>query len=152
MSKHTPIEVKKLKGTFRDDRHLPYHAQLPTVENIPMPPPTLNEKAHYVWYSQVAAMQKMRILTEADYILLELFCEEKYIYDKAVKALRSEDLIDETNNGLTKMVNLHVRIKNDAIKNMIDLSKKLGFSPLDRSGIGVNNSIPNDPLAGIIKK
>lgn len=152
MSKHTPVEVKKLKGTFRDDRHLPDHAKLTPIENIPMPPPTLNEKAHYVWYAQVSAMQKMRILTEADYILLELFCEEKYIYDKAVKALRSEDLIDETNNGLTKMVNLHVRIKNDAIKNMIDLSKKLGFSPLDRSSIGVNNSIPNDPLETIIKK
>lgn len=152
MSKHTPVEVKKLKGTFRDDRHLPDYAKLPTVEHLPMPPPTLNEKAHYVWYAQASAMRDMGLLTTADYTLLELFCEEKYMYDKAVKALRSEDLIDETNNGLTKMVNLHVRIKNDAIKNMIDLAKKLGLSPLDRTNIGVTSSQPNDPLKDLLKK
>jgi P27 family predicted phage terminase small subunit len=152
MSKHTPVEVKKLNGTFRDDRHLPDYARLPVVENTPYPPPTLPEKAHPVWYAQVTAMQQMRTLTEADFVLLEAFCYQKYLYDKAVKELANEDLIDETNNGSTKMVSLYIKIQNDAIANMMNLSKKLGFSPLDRTGIGVKDSSPNDPLSGLLKK
>ena len=152
MAKRTPIEVQKINGKFRDDKNLPDYARLPPVENIPMPPPTLNEDAHYVWYSQVSAMQSMKTLTHADYILLELFCQQKYLYDMAVKAMIDSALIEKTNKDTTKMVNLHIKIQNDAINNMLNLSKRLGFSPLDRSVIGVNNSIPNDPLSGIIKK
>ena len=152
MAKQTPVEVKKLNGTFRDDRHLPDYAKLPPVENIPMPPPTLNPKAHYVWYTQVSAMQTMQTLTAADYTLLELFCEQKYLYDRAVKELMNDDLIDETNNGSTKMVSLYIKIQNDAINNMLNLSKALGFSPLHRSSIGVKASMPNDPLKDLLKK
>ena len=76
----------------------------------------------------------------------------KYLYDRAVKELQNDDLLDETNNGSTKMVSLYIKIQNDAITNMINLSKKLGFSPLDRSSIGVKSSEPNDPLNGLMKR
>ena len=152
MAKRTPIEVQKINGKFRDDKHLPDYAKLPAIENIPMPPPTLNEAAHYVWYSQVSAMQAMRILTATDYILLELFCQQKYLYDMAVESMITSPLVEKTNKDTTKMVNLYIKIQNDAIRNMMDLSKKLGFSPLDRSSIGVKDSQPNDPLKDLLKK
>jgi P27 family predicted phage terminase small subunit len=153
MAKRTPIEVKKLNGTFRDDRYLPDYARLDTVKNIPTPPATLSKAAHEVWYIQVSAMQQMRTLTEADFVLLELFCEQKALYNKALKRLNDDDeLVDETNNGATKMISQYIKIMDGAIRNMIDLSKKLGFSPLDRSSIGVTPSQPNDPLKELLKK
>jgi P27 family predicted phage terminase small subunit len=152
MSRHTPVEVKKLKGTFRDDRHMPDYAKLPTVENIPMPPPTLSEGAHDVWYSQVTSMKTMGILTTADFTLLEIFCEQKHIYDCAVKEMRGQKSVIDTNGGATKMINPLIKIQTDALRNLMDLSKKLGLSPLDRTNIGVKDSQPNDPLKDLLKK
>jgi P27 family predicted phage terminase small subunit len=152
MAKHTTVEVKKLKGTFRDDRHLPDYARLETVESVPMPPPTLNKEAHYVWYAQVTAMQQMKTLTHADFVLLELFCQQKYIYDRAVKEMANDDLITDTNNGTTIMINPLIKMQTDALNNMLNLSKTLGFSPLHRTSIGVKDSQPNDPLKDLLKK
>ena len=152
MAKRTPIEIKKLNGTFRDDRQLPDYARLDAMDITPMPPPTLHEKAHQTWYTQVSAMQQMKTLTVADLVLLEAFCYQKYLYDISISKIMEDALIDETNNGSTKMVSLYIKIQNDAITNMINLSKKLGFSPLDRSSIGVKSSEPNDPLNGLMKR
>ena len=64
----------------------------------------------------------------------------------------NEDFITDTNNGTTIMINPLIKMQTDALNNMLNLSKKLGFSPLDRTGIGVKDSQPNDPLKDLLKK
>jgi len=137
-------EIHIRDGTYRQDRHLPDMAKGDPVTQIPMPPPSLHKDAHAIWYSQAAALVEMRTLTSADHILLESFCNEKLKYDRATEALEYDDMIQETNNGSTQMVSLYIKIQNDCLKNMIELSKRFGFDPLSRTSIGVSKSDKKD--------
>lgn len=152
MGKRKLPEQKKQDGTWRDDRHLPDAVQVDPVQRLPMPPATLHRDAHQYWNVQASALLEMKVLSSADLILLEAFCNEKLKYDRAGKLLEDEDMVDETNAGTTKMVNLHLRIQDQALTNMLNISKKFGFSPLDRMDIGAAKSDKADPLKKYIKE
>ena len=152
MSRKVLPEIKKQNGTWRDDRHLPDAAAAPPVQRLPLPPSSLHKDAHQYWNVQASALMEMKVLTSGDLILLEAFCNEKLKYDRAGRALEDEDMIDETNGGSTKMVNLHIKIQNDALNNLLNISKRFGFDPLSRMDIGVKKSDPADPGAKFLDK
>ena len=151
MSRKVLPQIKEQNGTWRADRHLPDAATAPPLKELPMPPKTLHKDVYEVWYVQAGALMDMKILSSADLVLLEAFCNEKLRYDRAGAALENEEMISKTNGGSTSMVNLHIRIQNDALKNMLDISKRFGFDPLSRMDVGVAKSDKNDPVKKLIK-
>jgi len=153
--KPKPIEVHKAQGTYRTDRHLPDSASLPVVAAIPLPPVTLPKDVHDVWNHQAASMQQMRILTPADYRMLELYCNQFLIYRKAYEKFVSGPLVEKLygGDGTVKSVNpsVYLRIMNDAETRIIKMSEQLGFSPAARTRIAVRFSDDKDPAEGLVR-
>jgi P27 family predicted phage terminase small subunit len=153
--KPKPIEVHKAQGTYRTDRHLPDSASLPVVAAIPLPPETLPRDVHDVWNHQAASMQQMRILTPADYRLLELYCNQFWVYRQAYQKLMNGPLIEKLHggDGTVKSINpsIYLRIMNDAETRIVKLSEQLGFSPAARTRIAVRFSDDKDPAEGLVR-
>ncbi len=153
--KRKPKEQHKAEGTYRADRHLPDSANLPAVAAIPLPPPTLAKAVHDVWNHQAASMVQMRILTPADYRMLELYCNQFFIYRQAFEKLGNAPLIEKLygGDGSVKSISpsVYLRIMNEAETRIVRLSEQLGFSPMARTRIAVRFSDDKDPAEGLVR-
>lgn len=145
MSKRLPDSVKEQRGTLRKVRV--NKNKLTGSDAIPMPPATLPEAAHQIWLVAVSALANAKVFNPAFEPLLEIFCHEKLKYDTAIKAMYDDgEMTDYTNDGKTKIVSLYIRIQNDALSNMMDISKRFGFDLLSMEAIGSRGEEKKDPF------
>jgi P27 family predicted phage terminase small subunit len=150
-----PDKVKEQRGTLKKSRVNPGQPIARQITTIPIPPASLPESAHRIWYDQCTNLCEMGILTAADLALVESFCVEKMKYDRATEFLETSglkkpgDMLDSTNKGNTKMVSLYIKIQDQALANMIKISSRFGFDPVSRTSIGASE-VKNDPLSDLI--
>lgn len=173
-----PVEIHKAEGTYRADRHLPDAAEAPKFIEVPLPPPCFGrlrkvkknaedkeridaartQALHEIWYATCHALVDMRLMTVADLVLVEMYCREVFLmrtaYEKAMEV--QDDFIMETQNenGTLKRqtINAWIGLYHASGKRCMEIGARLGFSPMDRTKIGVGYSDKKDPAAHLLKK
>lgn len=141
-----PDSVKKQQGTARPSR-ISNTAPSKKVSTVAMPPATLSESAHQLWYGIVSTLAASGQYSPLFNTLIEAFCNEKSKYDWATDELSKEgELTTYTNDGKTVTISPFIRIQNDCLSNMLAISKRFGFDLLSMEAIGINQDKDKDPL------
>lgn len=144
--KRLPDSVKKQQGTIRPSR-VSATKEAKKVSTVPMPPISLAESAHQLWYGIVSTLAASGQYSPIFNSLIEAFCNEKVKYDLATDMLKEEgELITYTNDGKTVTISPYIRVQNDCLTNMLAISKRFGFDLLSMEAIGINGEKDKDPL------
>ena len=123
-TKPTPNELKKLKGTYREDRHgVAGLVALPQVEGIPTPPETLKGSGLEAWQSIFT--NAPWIHKETDKTIVTILCESLEERDQLRDLLAAD-----TNNW---RVRAGLRELEKQINNTLAV---LGLNPSDRARYG----------------
>jgi phage terminase small subunit len=119
-----PIELKKLRGTYRADRHekATQIRAAPSERTIPEPPEHLSSNAKRFWET---AFRAPWVSPEIDYTLI-LMCAED---------LDMRDLICEKSKEDPENFRLQVAAR-DWTRLVISYLSLLGFTPADRARLG----------------
>ncbi|MCE6992090.1 phage terminase small subunit P27 family [Dyadobacter sp. CY323] len=167
----TPTAIKKLTGTFREDR-ANKHEMMPSVlEFAPKAPGVLSRDGKKVWDSVTQELAVLKMLHRVDLELLAAYCNEMATYWDACKAIKKEGavirpakkesitikLTKEGNPEIAKpenegypIQNPWVSIRNTALKNAQGLANQFGFTPAARARLRVEPPQEKDPLDEIL--
>ncbi|WP_215225867.1 phage terminase small subunit P27 family [Echinicola shivajiensis] len=137
---HIPLEIKQKRGTFEKNKSVENSMQpdklLPNSE-IKIPT-FLNRYGKIFFQSMYQKLTQMGVLSNTDIEVLSACSLEwgKYI-EAQYKIKKNGAVTVSTNkNGSTyEMVSPWLSIANNALKNFITLSSKLGLNPADRQKI-----------------
>ena len=144
--KRLPDSVKEQQGTLRPCR-TSKTAPAKKVATVTTPPETLPNAAHQLWYVIVSTLAASGQYSPLFNSLIEAFCIEKLKYDIATREIKTaSDMTDFTNDGKTLIISPYIRVQNDCLKNMLDISKRFGFDLLSMEAIGINGEKDKDPL------
>lgn len=136
MSKKKEIEVKKAKGTLKNDKK---HAGLvlPAIDSIPEPPVHLGEFGKAVWFKTLNVLLPEKTVSEIDLKVYEEYC---YQFD-LIEALRPEmdkgGVLPIVNNGggQSMIKNPAFTVYADCVDRVHKLAQQFGLTPLSRSKI-----------------
>ncbi len=141
-----PDKEKAQRGTLQPCRTSKTAASK-KVATVTTPPETLPNAAHQLWYVIVSTLAASGQYSPLFNSLIEAFCIEKLKYDISTKEIKTaSDMTDFTNNGKTLIISPYIRVQNDCLKNMLDISKRFGFDLLSMEAIGINGEKDKDPL------
>jgi len=108
---------------------------------------SIQNAAHQLWYVIVSTLAASGQYSPLFNSLIEAFCIEKLKYDISTKEIKTaSDMTDFTNDGKTLIISPYIRVQNDCLKNMLDISKRFGLDLLSMEAIGINEEKDKDPL------
>ena len=139
-------------GTYRDDRQLPDQVVPEPVLTIPLAPAHLSDDAKTCWKNICVFMAQNKLLTNGDLLLVEMLSINYDLVRRCYEQLNKEDLVErlEGKNGEYLQKNPHHLVLLETQKEILQISKQLGLSPLARTSIGVRFSAPDDPLGELL--
>ncbi len=132
--------LKKLQGTFRDDRAVTNEMMPELITHVPSAPTYFSKIAKLEWVSVCEQLIEMESLHRVDLALLSAYCVEMASYLEAIKAIKKEGSVITLPGkaGEYKMQNPWVGVKNSALKNAQTLANQFGFTPAARSKISIS--------------
>ena len=139
--KRLPTEIKKQRGTLRNDRMNPNEPTAPL--SIPPVPTWLSEDGQKSFIELSKLLHDMSVLTDADELSLTLLCDSYGDYKQAKDVInRLGPTQDVTSReGHTKSIQRpEVLIANQAFTRVFQLLKEFGLTPSSRAKV---NAIEN---------
>jgi len=136
MSKQLPTELKKQRGTFRQDRHNPSEPKLPST--IPPTPTWLSEQGQKSFIELSHILHDMTVLTLADSMALEMLCDSYSEYKSAkeiINTLGSTYIVTSREGNEKAFIRPEVQIANQAFVRVFQLLKEFGLTPSSRAKV-----------------
>lgn len=133
-----PTQIKKLNGTFREDRALDDEMMPSKLSFAPSPPDLLSMRGKTLWASVCAELAELEMLHRVDLEQIAAYCSEMDGYWTTVSEIQDDGAVIR---GVNKEGNPYViqnpliGIKNTYLKNATAIASKFGFSPADRTKI-----------------
>ncbi len=149
-----PTALKKLEGTFRDDRVLKNEMMPAKIEFAPSAPTYLSRDAKREWKSVCNELIRLDMLHGVDLPLLSAYCQEMSNYIEAEKRLRKEGRTIEfrkQDGSKYSMPSPWISIKNSALKNAQGLASQFGFTPAARTKIAAEGQEAGDPFEKMLE-
>ena len=140
-----PSKIKKLEGTFRNDRAPKNEMQPNKVGDVVVPKNLINDFAEKEWMTQTNALTDLGMLVETDLSMLLAYCNEIGIYFDCISKVKATGYTQESKaNG--EVISSFMKVGNTALNNAIKLSDKFGFNPAARTKIEAPPKPPTDIL------
>lgn len=136
---NTSDEIKKLKGTDQPCRLNPDQPQFTKVIDAGDAPEHLGEVGKQLYKEVTTELIMIGILQTVDISLVELLCDQYDDYYKALETLRGKSLIQIGPKG-EKKVHPALKIKSQALANILRIIPQLGLSPASRQRIKLGNA------------
>ena len=147
--KRLPTEIKRQRGTLRDDRTNPNEPQSPLA--IPPVPTWLSEEGQKSFIELSTLLHDMSVLTQADEVSLTLLCDAYGDYKQAKEVINTLGPTQDVTSreGHTKSIQRpEVLIANQAFTRVFQLLKEFGLTPSSRAKV---NAIENQGKTPDIK-
>ena len=147
--KRLPTEIKRQRGTLRDDRTNPNEPQSPLA--IPPVPTWLSEEGQKSFVELSTLLHDMSVLTQADEVSLTLLCDAYGDYKQAKEVINTLGPTQDVTSreGHTKSIQRpEVVIANQAFVRVFQLLKEFGLTPSSRAKV---NAIENQGKTPDIK-
>jgi P27 family predicted phage terminase small subunit len=129
-----PTEIKKLKGTLDKRYVLENEMQVIAMDQIPPAPENLSAGARELWTVTCTELKRNNILTGVDLSLIEAYCAELQTYKDAAAELQKNGAVVPAPSGYP-VVSPWQSIKNQSLKNAVDIGKLFGITPAARTKI-----------------
>ena len=147
--KRLPTEIKRQRGTLRDDRTNPNEPQSPLC--IPPVPTWLSEEGQKSFVELSTLLHDMSVLTQADEVSLTLLCDAYGDYKQAKEVINTlgptQDITSREGHTKSKQ-RPEVVIANQAFVRVFQLLKEFGLTPSSRAKV---NAIENQGKTPDIK-
>lgn len=134
--KRIPTEIKKQRGTLRNDRTNPNEPQLPV--SIPPIPSWLSDEGKQSFMHLSTLLGNMNVLTQADELSLTLLCDAYGDYKQAKEIINELGPTQEVTSreGHNKSIQRpEVLIANQAFVRVFALLKEFGLTPSSRAKV-----------------
>jgi len=142
--KPRPTHVKAITGN-PGKRPLNAAEPLPEViapDQIPEPPPELNERAKAEWDRLAKQLSTLRILTHLDRAALASYYAAYALWAEAIEAINTYGTMVKSPTGFP-MQSPYLSIANRQAEIMLRISSEFGFTPASRSRIVARDT--NEP-------
>jgi len=144
--KRIPTEIKKQRGTLRNDRANPNEPQLSPI--IPPTPTWLSEDGQKSFIELSSLLYDMSVLTEADELSLTLLCDAYGDYKQAKEIINTLGPTQDVTSreGHTKSIQRpEVIIANQAFVRVFQLLKEFGLTPSSRAKVNAIERTSSTP-------
>jgi P27 family predicted phage terminase small subunit len=144
--KRLPTEIKRQRGTLRDDRTNPNEPQSPLA--IPPVPTWLSEDGQKSFIELSIMLHDMSVLTQADELSLTLLCDAYGDYKQAKEVINTLGPTQDVTSreGHTKSIQRpEVIIANQAFVRVFQLLKEFGLTPSSRAKVNAIENQANTP-------
>ncbi|MBO9614198.1 MAG: phage terminase small subunit P27 family [Dyadobacter sp.] len=141
--------MKKLEGTYRQDRAVANEMMPSNLDYAPTPPSFLNAAAKKEWKSVCEELIELQMLHRVDLGLLAAYCSEMANYINAVRELKKKGevlTIKREDGSEYSMPSPWVAIKNSYLKNAQAIASQFGFTPSARTKINGGRKGEGDPF------
>lgn len=140
--KPKPLQLLKLSGGYRPDRHAAREINLPT--KVPNTPKILQGRALAEWHRITKLLSTVEGVTELDLKPLVAYCIESAKYEQANEDIaKTKTLLVRSTKG-TPMANPLLKISDRAYANMMRAASEFGFTILARRTLRI------EPEPGIV--
>lgn len=138
MAKRTPIEIHKLRGTYRKTRH---GASSGAVSDYGAPecPAWLTDDAKAVWHEFAPMLQSRGVLTQPDSMALQVLCTTFAEWRQLCQDIAGEGVTYECRTeagALMRRPNPKMAMRSDAQRRLTAVLAEFGLSPAARSKAG----------------
>ena len=130
-----PSEIKKLEGN-PGKREISNHPVYSLSDESKKPPPYLGSYGKKEWKRILPLLEKNRLMTDADYIMLAGYCQSGDTWINAEKMKRTYGFTDTTDKG-NIVQRPEVGIANTALQNILKFGREFGLSPSSRAALSV---------------
>ncbi len=132
-TKSVPIQIKKLRGTYRNDRDgRSISLIMPTLDRIPPSPTEFTQNQIELWNTICQTLLSIGLLQEIGLIQIMVYCDQWEIYKECRYHIEKNGTMLTTGDGRTYK-NPSLGIMKRMAQNMIKIADQFGFSPLSRS-------------------
>ena len=115
----------------------------------PKCPAYLDEDAKAEWRRLVPVLRRMKVLTEADYMVLSSLCQAYSTMVKAQKKLTESGLLFKTQSGYVQQSPL-LSIVSSCVETITRLAREFGLTPASRTRLQMLSGAPEDQPDGIL--
>jgi len=151
-----PTNIKKLHGTYREDRANPYEPRPIALQIIPEPPFELTGHALNEWRRVTDELFLLKMLHNADLSMIAVYCNEIGNYIESSILARQERLLSlQSESGTIKSINAspHFQIAHKSLEYALKIAAEFGFTPASRTRINAPDQVlEDDPLEALKKK
>lgn len=141
-----PKELKKLEGTYREDRDGGV-LQFEKITEIPKAPTQLTRTAKKIWKEITEVMITAQVLETIDIHTVAMLCEELATYYEMNKVIKKHGYTYRNqHNNLVKRP--EVTIRREAHEAAKSLAAQLGLTPAARQNYGIS---PDSSATGLPK-
>ena len=145
----TPDPTSNKRNTGKRGTPKPTPADDLAVQTI-APPAHMEPAAAEVWSLVAAEMERNSQLREIDTLSLTMLCDAWYNYAEATANIQKYGVLVRGERG--PMPNPAVKIQKDAAAGILQLSDRLGLTPLSRLRLGLLQVTGQSILSGIDKE
>lgn len=138
-----PSAIKKLRGTFRDDRSNPNEPTLePAPESFDKPPAELakDDVAAAEWSRVVPILRRVGLVSVVEQSALIAMCKEWSRYVAALHTIRTTGPVIESDKG--PVVSPYVTVADKSLTHCLKLWVELGLTPSGRTKMTALKSEP----------
>ncbi len=134
-----PTALKLLKGTLRNSRQNPNEPKPNCVRIAPSPSYNLGKYGLKEWRRVTNVLIDAKILSEADFSLLEAYCYQYGLMREAQSILGEEGILIKSKRGGAR-THPCLKIQNDAYDRMLKIGIIFGLGPGVRNKISLPES------------
>ena len=145
-----PAEIKKLTGTYREDR-AKKGVSFELITEVPKPEVWMSTKAKSYFKIQCEMLIRHKLLDVGNVQLVALMSEEWSLYEKACRKLKREGEVFTTPKGYQQQ-SPWISIRNQAQKNYRDIASLFGLDPISAQKVGPPDQGEKDPFDEMQKK
>jgi P27 family predicted phage terminase small subunit len=149
-----PNEVKKLRGTFRNDRaHEEVSTQRPA--KVPSPPAGMSEPEKKVWRELARTLHEMGVLAKSDLYQLKMLVEAMVFLQVCKNDISTNGLKLELEDqhGNNKIITNPATVAyQQQTKTVNAMMQQFGLTPVSRTkASSTGEQAKKDPILGLIK-
>lgn len=151
-----PIEIKKLRGTVRNDRMAIEPVKFDVLENMPEPPKYFKDVARKEWYRILEQYKAIKIFSVLDIPSIIIYCKAWDDYNRICVGLEDGSIqeIVTFENG-TQQVSPYMTLLQRSIDTIKAYGERLGVTPVSRtkvSGLIGGKKDDKDPFGEMFDK
>jgi phage terminase small subunit len=147
--KPKPVELHKLHGTFREDRHGPAEHPIDDLAGVPIMPEGMPELAQQMWNAIVPDLVRTKVAVELDSTELAAMCRWWAQYQTLMGKLEKLQPFDK--KGEDEQWRLERRART-MWREFDAIACRYGFTPADRARLRLDDGKSggaSDPLAAL---
>jgi P27 family predicted phage terminase small subunit len=133
-----PVDLHKLAGTYREDRHGGKGCKLPA--EAPGCPEWLSREAKAEWRRVVPELEAYGQIAKVDRGMLSAYCEAWAEFVSLSGAIEDCVKADKKGGYAAAIQAGLVNAKNSAVKRMLQLAAQIGLSPVARARLKSSNA------------